>query len=306
MHDLETIYKKVYKTLKEEVPECFPEGENHRKYPNPPKMSDLSIISLAITAECLEITSENLLWSKITKDYPALFPNLIHRASFNRRRKNLCDVIARCMTALGGRLISRDELFTIDSFPIPVCRIIREKQSKACRRPELDEVLANKGYNKILGGYFIGYKIHMITSRSGVYVDLYITPASTHDVMFLKELNESDTHLVDRTLLGDKAYISEANQLRLWNDLNLRLEVPYRKNQKDRSVYPISSRNSRKSIEVVFSQYCDEFRMKHNYAKRFRGFEARIVTKIAAKTFKQYWNYKNGNPINKTKHALAA
>jgi hypothetical protein len=306
MHDLKAIYKKIYTTLMEEVPECFPENGNHRKYPNLPKMNDLSIVSLAMTAECLEITSENLLWFKINKDYPDLFPNLIHRASFNRRRKNLCELIARCIAALGNKLISEDEVFTIDTFPVPVCRIARERQSKACQRPEWDEVLANKGYNKIMGGYFIGYKIHMITTASGVNVDLYITPASTHDVKFLAELDEGDRHLADRILLGDRAYISEAHQLRLWDDLNLRLEVPYRKNQKDRCVYPISYRKSRKSIEVVFSQYCDEYRIKHNYAKRFRGFEARIVTKVAAKTFKQFWNYKNGNPINKTKHALAA
>lgn len=60
MHDLRAIYTKVYNTLKS-VAKCFVHGQNHRFYPNPPKMSDLQIVSLAIAAECKEITSENRL-----------------------------------------------------------------------------------------------------------------------------------------------------------------------------------------------------------------------------------------------------
>lgn len=59
-------------------------------------------------------------------------------------------------------------------------------------------------------------------------------------------------------------------------------------------------------MEVIRSQYCDEYNIRQNYAKRFNGFEIRIINKVDAKTFKQYWNYLNGNPINQTKHALAA
>ena len=61
-----------------------------------------------------------------------------------------------------------------------------------------------------------------------------------------------------------------------------------------------------KTIELIFSQYCDEFNIKRNYVKRFDGLYSRIVTKVGAKTFKQMVNFINGKPINQTKHALAA
>lgn len=76
--------------------EYFVLGANQKFYPNMPVMSDLEIVSLAITAACLGITSENLLWSKIKKDYPTLFPRHIHRTTFNRRRKNLRELILLC------------------------------------------------------------------------------------------------------------------------------------------------------------------------------------------------------------------
>src|SRR5690606_1099411 len=202
-------------------------------YPNPPVMSDLEIVSLAITAECLGITSENLLWSKIKKDYPELFPNLVHRATFNRRRKSLRGLILQCTEVLANCLVEDDEPFIIDSIPIPTCKIIRERSSRACRREELDEVVANKGFNHILGGYFIGYKMHIITTSSGVYRDLLITSGSVHDSEFLRQITHTDQHLRNREMLCDRAYIGRVTQLRLFDEVQLNLTIPYRRNQKD-------------------------------------------------------------------------
>lgn len=306
MHDLTTIYKKVFNTLQSVAKECFVDGENSRFYPNPPRMSDLQIVSLAITAECAEITSENLLWIKIRKDYPGLFPYLVHRATFNRRRKKLRDLILHCAEILGSTITKPDESFVIDSMPIPTCKIVREKRSMACRREEYDEVLARKGYSPMLSGYFIGYKMHIITTESGVYRDMLLTSGNDHDTTFLKLLGSDDEHLKDREILGDRGYIGAATQLRLFNEIGIKLRVPYRRNQNDFKTYSRIRKLKRKSIEVVFSQYCDEYSVRKNYAKRFSGFDIRIVTKITAKTFKQYWNHLNGRPINQTKHSLAA
>ena len=56
---------------------------------------------------------------------------------------------------------------------------------------------------------------------------------------------------------------------------------------------------------MCFSQYTDEFNIRRNYAKRFTGFFARIITKVLAKTFKQLINLENGKPLNQTKNSLA-
>lgn len=52
-------------------------------------MSDIQIVTLALTAETLSIDSENLLFIKLKKDYKQNFPNLVDRANYNRRRRRL-------------------------------------------------------------------------------------------------------------------------------------------------------------------------------------------------------------------------
>lgn len=306
MHDLYSIYTKVKTSLKAIAKDYFVFGENTRFYPNSPKLSDLSVISLSITAEALEICSENLLWAKIKKDYAEQFPDPGHRASFNRRRKQLRSILLICTDLMAQNIPVEDDILIIDSIPIPTCRIIRENSSKACRRPEYDEVIARKGRSAVFRGWFIGYKMHLITDSCGVYRDLLITGGNVHDNMFLKLLNSTDEHLSHHILLADRGYIGKQLHFELFEELKLSVDVPYRRNQRDYKKYDATKKIKRKTIEVVFSQYCDEFNLRTNYAKRFNGFDIRICTKVAAKTFKQYWNYLNGRKINQTKHALAA
>ena len=127
-----------------------------------------------------------------------------------------------------------------------------------------------------------------------------------HDTAFLKQLTEEDEHLKNSVLLGDRGYIGKMTQLRLFGELGLKLNIPYRRNQKDYKEYPFKLKIVRKKIETVFSQFCDEFMIKRNYAKRANGFEIRLITKVACKTLKQLINFRNGNPVNRTKHSLAA
>lgn len=306
MHDLDTIYKKVKRILRTTAKEYFEYGENSKFYPNPPKLSDLEIISLAITAEALQIDSENLLWSKIKTDYPKMFKDLPHRTRFNKRRKQLHLLTQNILNLLSDHIEDNDKYLIIDSMPLPTCKIVRERTSKACRREQEDELVASKGYNAMFNGYYIGYKFHLIVSSTGVYKDHLITPANIHDTAFLKDISAEDVHLQDYVLLGDRGYIGKATQLRLFEDLGLNLNIPYRRNQKDYKKYPYELKIKRKKIETVFAQFCDEFMIRRNYAKRFNGFEIRLITKIASKTLKQLINFRNGNPINQTKHSLAA
>ena len=215
----------------------------------------------------------------------------------------LRDLILQCTEKMAAHLVKDDEPFIIDSIPISICKIVRELSSKACRREQFDEVMSNKGFNTILGGYFVGYKMHIITTSTVVYRVMLLTPGSVHDSVFLKEINQEDHHLRNRVLLGDRGYIGRATQLRLFEKVELNLNIPYRRNQHDFKKYDMSKKLQRKTIEVVFSQYCDKYSIRSNYAKRFSGFEIRILTKIAAKTFKQYWNYLHAKPINQTKHS---
>ena len=303
MHDLHSIYTKVLKQVKVCLEHYLVDGQNVRHYSNAPKMSDVEIISLALTAECLGIDSENLLWSKIQKDYRHKFPKLIHRTRYNARRKALSDWFIYCSHIWSERITDESEEYIVDSIPIPVCKIAREKSSRVCRK-EKDLVLASKGYSSTDKQYFIGYKLHLIVSSSGVFQECELMPGNVHDINFLKMLEH--THLSNCTLIGDRAYRSSPMQLHLFEEFQIELSVPFRRNQRDYREYSETKRIKRKRIETVFSQYCDAFMLKRNYAKSFIGLESRIYSKIGAMTFQQLWNYLNGNKISCTKHSLAA
>ena len=88
----------------------------------------------------------------------------------------------------------------------------------------------------------------------------------------------------DCVLLGDRGYLSQSIQLDLFQSVNIKLETPMRMNQKGYIKQPYIFRKSRKRIETLFSQLCDQFRIRNNYAKTFEGFKRRILAKITALT----------------------
>jgi hypothetical protein len=63
-----------------------------------------------------------------------------------------------------------------------------------------------------------------------------------------------------------------------------------RKNQHNYKMQAYIFRKSRKRIETLFSQLCDHFMIRRNYAKTFEGFKTRILSKITSLTVIQYIN----------------
>ncbi|HQP04385.1 MAG TPA: transposase [Bacteroidales bacterium] len=61
-----------------------------------------------------------------------------------------------------------------------------------------------------------------------------------------------------------------------------------------------------KRIETLFSQLCDQFMIRRNYAKSFEGFKTRILAKISSLTPIQFLNkFVFKRPINKIKLNLS-
>ncbi len=54
-----------------------------------PKFSDIAVISLILTAECLGIDSKSYLFSKLNAEYNNEFGNMISGRQYNDRRKLL-------------------------------------------------------------------------------------------------------------------------------------------------------------------------------------------------------------------------
>lgn len=78
-----------------------------------------------------------------------------------------------------------------------------------------------------------------------------------------------------------------------------------RNNQQNKVPIAPVFKKTRKRIETLFSQLCDQFMLKRNYAKSVAGLTLRILNKIAAVTCLQFINKQNNKPLNHLKYAPA-
>ncbi len=78
-----------------------------------------------------------------------------------------------------------------------------------------------------------------------------------------------------------------------------------RKNQDNYSKQHFVFKKSRKRIETLFSQLCDQFMIRRNYAKSFVGFKTRILSKITTLTIIQSINKTLTRNINNLKVNIA-
>ena len=85
---------------------------------------------------------------------------------------------------------------------------------------------------------------------------------------------------------------------------HIRLECPYRLNQKDWKPTFVPFAKARKRIETIYSQLTDQFMVMRNYAKVTTGLFTRIIGKVSALTILQYVNFINNKPIGRIKYAL--
>ena len=258
------------------------------------KMSDLEVVALSLTAEFMSIDSENSLFKQLNQ---AEIPNLIERSQFNKRRRKLFLFSEEIRTKLAKEFLEFEDYFIVDSMPLEICKFSRHSRIKICK--EEFESAPSKGFCASQNNWYFGYKLHGVCSVSGIFHSLDITKAEVHDVHFLKNIKQQ---MSDCVLLGDRGYLSESIQLDLFQTVKVRLETPKRSNQKDYKQQPYIFRKSRKRIETLFSQLCDQFMIRRIYAKSFEGFKTRILAKITSLTLVQYINkFIFDRPINNIK-----
>jgi len=298
MHNLYTIFVKILEINKRFAVNLVDERGNIPRRGVVPRFSDLEVISLNLAAESIGIDSENYLFSKL-KEYKKEIPNLISRRQYNDRRKITSTLCNNLRKKIASYIDGGEDMYCIDSKPIEVCRPVRAKRCKMGK--DNYEKAPNIGYCASQRRYYYGYKLHAVCGLSGVIHSFDMTKAGVHDINYLQDV-KYEYH--DCSIFGDRGYIGANVQLDLFETAHIKMEVPYRLNQKDWKPTFIPFAKARKRIETVFSQLCDQFMIIRNYAKQTEGLFTRIISKISAITILQYMNKINNKPIGKVKYAL--
>jgi len=175
----------------------------------------------------------------------------IEYSRFIRRINRLDREIEQLFIFLGDlfKRLNGSQVYSVDSFPVEICQIQREKRAKLWQDVSL------KGYNSSKKKFFYGFKVHMVVTTEREPVFCYISVGSEHDVTasynFLPMLPENSI------VIGDKGYIS--NKLASFlAKFGIKLSPIPRKNMKRDDSYKLKKR-IRKGIETAFSVITSKF-----------------------------------------------
>ena len=260
------FYAKFAKIL--EICKFFSENlvteEGNIRRPGPvPKFSDMEVIALSLTPESESIDSEEWLFDCKLQEYKDCSPNLISRREYNDRRKKTARLCEEIRKRIAMKMDGGEEQFFVDSKPISVCRVARGKRCKMGKTGDYS-LAPDFGFCASQNTYYYGYKLHAICGVSGVIHSYDLSKASVHDLHYMKDVK---WQYHDCSIYGDKEYIGADVQLDLFETAHIRLECPYRLNQKNRKPTLAPLAKARKRIETIFSQLADQFMVIRNYAK---------------------------------------
>ena len=129
MQNIRINFCKIIDVIKEIIRQETDAKGNYLRRRTKPRCRDIEVIALSLTAECLSIDSESLRFSKIDTEYRGEFSNLISRRRYNERRKLLFEKIEGTRKLMTARLIRQAAIFAIDSMPLEICKIAREKRN---------------------------------------------------------------------------------------------------------------------------------------------------------------------------------
>ena len=219
MHNFEASYKLIL----DELVKITNKDEYYFK-PVKPKLSDVELISLIILAEFKSIDSEHQLFRELKN---TMLEDKIERSVYNRRKRKLFPFLQQARLKMIERFNQFENYFVVDSMPVEVCKLARSAQSKICKEESYGH--PNKGYCASQNFHFYGYKLHAVCSIEGVFQSFDLSPASVHDIHYLKDIK---AQMADCVILADKGYLSEKVQIDLFNRVNIKLETPKKKSKR--------------------------------------------------------------------------
>jgi len=158
MHNFSSNYDKIYQVLKRISSEDLISYQRRK-----PKLSDLALVSINLTAEYLGFDSECDLFRKL----PPELSSKIERSVYNRRKRRLFTYIENIRIKLSNAFNEFEDYFIVDSMPLEICKEARSNRSKICKEATISS--PNKGYCASQNSKYYGYKLHAVCSVKGVF-----------------------------------------------------------------------------------------------------------------------------------------
>jgi hypothetical protein len=192
---------------------------------------------------------------------------------FNRRLHALGPWLEALLEVL-GELFATGEVFVLDSLPVPVCRRVRARRCRKVRGAIYCGHCAAKRER------FFGWRLHLVTTATGVPVAFSLLPASLHDLTPVHELTVGLPR--DAWVYTDKAYNSRADEASILAETGVRVVPIRRKNMTPNTwLEKVGLREHRKRIETTNSQL-EAMGLQRLRARTNAGFELKVHAALLA------------------------
>lgn len=232
----------------------------------------------------------------IAVHYLHLFPDLVTYERFNQLQGRLFMPMLlyfknRCQGECTG-------ISFIDSTPLQVCHIKREKQHKVFKG------IAEK--SKSTMGWYYGFKLHLIINDKGEVLSFCFSKANVDDRD--RNIMSIMTKEVFGKLFGDRGYISQKLAEYLWND-GVELIYKRRKNMKKMNISDTDKILLRKRavIESVNDELKNICSIQHTRHRSLQGFfNNSISALIAYQSFEKKPSIKISHELKENEMLLLA
>ena len=249
-----------------------------QQYQDDPRtqMSIAEVMTIALVAA--QLFGGNQQMARCFVKAQGYIPNMLSKARFNRRLHQIAPMFQTLFNsiAIGCKAQNPNQLYAIDSYPVPVCDPIRISGAKRYQGEVWRGRIASKRR------YFYGLKLHLMVTESGVPVEFFLTPGSFGDVLRLRcypfDLPQGTV------VYADKAYCNYGIEDAL-AEAGITLK-PLRKNNSKRQYqgYEVYLHHHyRKRIEVTNSLITQRL-PRSIHAGTAAGFEIKIILFLIATT----------------------
>jgi len=166
----------------------------------------------------------------------------------------------------------------IDSKPLKVCHIKREKQHRVFKN------LARKGKSSM--GWFFGFKLHLIINQYGQLVRFQLTTGNVadnnHDL--LRRLLQD----IDQVVYGDKGYLTKISEELQKRGNHLITKLKKKMKPKKRTPKEAYYLKKRGLIESVFEQLVHQMDVEHSRHRSPKNFVCNLWSGLIAYALKPH------------------
>jgi len=277
--DLDLLLIAVFCTADDLLPKRV---ENARRI-----LTDAEVVTLAVAQQLLGIGSDEKFSAMAPRRLGHLFPRLILRPGFVKRRQRLADTIEALIAEFARHSPgSVDDLLVVDSTPVECGRSV-----ETTRRSALADA-ADYGYCASHSRFFWGFRLHGIFALDGTPRALTLVSPKVGEREVCLGMLDRLGHRGPITIIGDKGYAGRDFETGA-ADLGARVVRPRRKDEPGHGPHlaPI-----RQCVESIFQTAKHMLGLEAHGARELHTLRCRLATKFLALTAAIALNHRLGRP----------